>query len=62
MMQYRAYVLSADDHIDRAVEMVCPDDDIAKRHAKNLADVQDVELWQQDRKIAKFKRLREKRL
>jgi hypothetical protein len=34
---------------------VCPDDETAKEHAKKLAHGHDVELWQSERLIAKFR-------
>ncbi len=54
MAEYRAYVLDQDGHISRAIELVCPDDEIAKEYAKRLVDGHDGELWQCDRKIASF--------
>jgi hypothetical protein len=55
MAGYRAYIIWTDGHFLRAIELICPDDDSAKEYAKNLADGHDVELWQQDRRIATFK-------
>jgi hypothetical protein len=55
MAGYRAYIIGTDGHFLRAIELICPDDDSAKEYAKNLADGHDVELWQQDRRIATFK-------
>ena len=55
MAGYRAYIIGTDGHFLRAIELICPDDDSAKEYAKNLVDGHDVELWQQDRRIATFK-------
>ena len=55
MPGYRAYILDADGHFRRSVEILCPDDDTAKEYAKNLVDGHDVELWQGDRKVEVFK-------
>jgi hypothetical protein len=57
MANYRAYVLDKEGHFLRAVELVCSNDDIAKEQAKQLVDGYDVELWQQERRIAKFRPL-----
>jgi hypothetical protein len=36
--------------------LACPDDEVAKEYAKQFVDGHDIELWQQDRKVAKFDR------
>ena len=54
MAEYRAYIIGADGHFIRVVEILCPDDDTAKEYAKQLVDGHDVELWQGERRIAKF--------
>ena len=54
MSQYRAYVIGKDGHFEKAVELDCADDQAAQEYAKQLVDGHDVELWQQDRRIAKF--------
>ena len=55
MAEYRAYILTPDEHIVKAVDLDCPGDDAAKEAAKQLVDGHDVELWQGDRKIEAFK-------
>jgi hypothetical protein len=35
--------------------LACPDDEVAKEHARSLVDGHDVELWRGARQIAKFK-------
>jgi hypothetical protein len=55
MVEYRAYIVSDDDHIVRAIDLQCPDDDAAKEHAKKFVDGHDVELWQLGRKVATFR-------
>jgi hypothetical protein len=55
MVEYRAYIMSDDDHIVKAIEFECPDDDAAKERAKMLVDGHDVELWQLGRKVGTFK-------
>ena len=55
MVEYRAYIMTDDDHIIRAIGLECPNDDAAKKRAKELADDHNVELWQLGRKVATFK-------
>jgi hypothetical protein len=54
MPEYRAYFIGSDGHFYDAVHLVCRDDADAIEKAKTLVDGHDVELWQLDRKIAKF--------
>jgi len=56
MPGYYAYIIGTDGHIENRVEIVCKDDQEAKRLAKQVAFVgRTVELWQQARKIAEIK-------
>jgi hypothetical protein len=41
--------------VERRVDLRCKDENAAKERAKQLVDGHDVELWQLDRQIAKFK-------
>jgi hypothetical protein len=56
MPKYRAYFIGKDGHIENRIDLVCADDDAAKKRAKLLLDFDghDIELWQRDRKIATF--------
>jgi len=54
MSHYRTYIIGADGEFMRAVELLCRDDETAKEYAKQLAAGVDVELWQDDRKVARF--------
>jgi hypothetical protein len=54
MPHYRAYIIGRDGHFDKAVELDCADDKAAMESAKQFVDGHDVELWQRDRRIAKF--------
>jgi hypothetical protein len=56
MPEYRAYIIGDDGHFFEAVPMVCADDVEAMEQAKRLANRNDVELWQRDRKITTFNR------
>jgi hypothetical protein len=59
MAEYRAYILTPDDHIAQAVDLVCEDDESAKERAKQLVNGHDVELWQLGRKVETFRRTQE---
>ena len=52
---YYAYIIGDDGHIRNRVEIICDDDEDAKRCAKRLVDGHDVELWLEARKVATFK-------
>jgi hypothetical protein len=54
MPYYRAYIVGRDGHFQQAIDLDCTDDDAAIQSAKQLVDGHDVELWQMDRKVAKF--------
>jgi hypothetical protein len=54
MPDYRVYVIGPDGHFKRAIQLECPDDNAAIESAKQFIDGADIELWQRDRKIAKF--------
>jgi hypothetical protein len=56
MPGYRVYIIGSDGRFIRAIELACPDDEVAKEYAKQFVDGHDIELWQQDRKVAKFDR------
>lgn len=56
MPDYRAYLIGSDGHFYRAVAVDALDDEAAMVAARQLVDGHDVELWQRDRKIAKFDR------
>jgi hypothetical protein len=52
--EYRVYILDQDGHVSRAIGFVCPDDEAAKKYARQFVGGHDVELWHGDRKIATF--------
>jgi hypothetical protein len=54
MSYYRAYIIGRDGRFQQAIELGCSDDDAAIEPEKQSVDGHDVELWQHDRKIAKF--------
>jgi hypothetical protein len=51
---YYAYVIGENGHIQNRVDVLCDDDDEAKRCARQLADGHAIELWQEARMIATF--------
>jgi hypothetical protein len=54
MVEYRAYIMSHDDHILRPVELVCEDDEAAKEKARQLVDGYGIELWSGERFITRI--------
>jgi len=60
MQEYRTYILGRDGHIQSRVDIICANDEAAKKQAKQLVDGHDVELWQLDHRIAEFLRRRTK--
>ena len=44
MAAYRADIL-LDGRVVKVIDLVCPDDEVAKEHARSLVDGHDVELW-----------------
>jgi hypothetical protein len=55
MPEYRAYIVGPDGHVEDRIDLVCDSEEAAKKHAKQLVDGHDVELWHLDRRIAEFK-------
>ena len=53
MAAYRADIL-LDGRVVKVIDLVCPNDEVAKEHARSLVDGHDVELWRGSRIIAKF--------
>jgi hypothetical protein len=51
MTHYRAYFLGRDGHFIKAVDLICDDDEAARKQAQQIIGGFDVELWQQDRRI-----------
>jgi hypothetical protein len=58
MPEYRAYIIGSDGHFRDAIAMNCDGDEAASRRADNLAKAEtvEIELWQESRKVATFKR------
>lgn len=51
---YRAFQIDPDGHVFGCINLVCDDDEQAKREAAALALVHRIELWRLDRRIARF--------
>ena len=54
MEHYRVYIIGPDGHFIRAIDLSCADDDAAIESARQLIDGHDLELWQRDRRLARF--------
>lgn len=51
---YRAFQIEPDGHVFGCINLVCDDDDQAKREAAALVLAHRIELWRLDRRIAQF--------
>lgn len=51
---YYAYVIGEDGHVRNRINVVCDNDEEAKRCAQQLLDGQAIELWQEARRVATF--------
>ena len=54
MTHYKAYVIGDDGRIEKAHDLVCPDDEAARESARKLVNDKDIELWQIARKVTRF--------
>ena len=54
MKGYYAFVIGEDGHITNRVEIMCEEDEEAKRCAEQMVDGHAIELWQETRKVATF--------
>ena len=54
MPDYRAYMIGRDGTFVNAIEIDCADDEAAVESAKQMVDGYDIELWQLDRRVARF--------
>ena len=55
MIEYRAYTVGRDGHLNGFEPLVCASDDEAIEKAKQLAVRYDVELWNLDRLVVRLK-------
>lgn len=51
---YRAFQIDPDGHVFGCINLVCDNDEEAKREAAALVQVHRIELWRLDRRIAQF--------
>lgn len=58
MPNYRAYLVNKSDHFCSVVPLDCEDDAAAMKEAELLVDCYDVELWQRNRMISLFLRIK----
>ena len=54
MTHYRLYLLDDGNHIRRAFDLDCADDDEAVKTAETYVDGHAVELWERTRKVARM--------
>ena len=52
---YRAFQIDPAGHVFGCINLVCGDDEQAKREAASLVLLHRIELWRLDRRIAQFK-------
>jgi hypothetical protein len=55
--EYKAYAIGPDDRITSRLDLICDSDDAAKERARQLVDGHAVELWRDDRLLARFEPL-----
>jgi hypothetical protein len=55
VLDFRAYLLGPDGHVQNCVELRCGDEAEARSLARQLVSDRDVELWLLDRMIETFK-------
>ena len=51
---YRAFQIDPDGHVLGCINLVCDNDEQAKREAASLVLVHRIELWRLDQRIAQF--------
>jgi hypothetical protein len=54
MAHYRAYLLDRHHRVISVANLQCADEQEARERAQQLVDVNDIELWQLDHRIAVF--------
>ncbi|MBW7969582.1 hypothetical protein [Bradyrhizobium sp. BR 10289] len=56
---YRAFQIDPDGHVFGCINLVCDDDEQARREAAALVLIHRIELWRLDKRIAQFELPRE---
>ena len=54
MNGYYAFAIGEDGHVTKRIEIICENDEEAKRRARQLVDGHAIELWQEARMIETF--------
>ena len=54
MLEYRAYIVSDEDHFLGCARLTCAHDDAAVAAARRLVDGHDIELWQAKRMVTRL--------
>jgi hypothetical protein len=57
LKEYQAYMVGEDGRISQRIDLSCENDEAARQRASGFADRNTIELWQNDRMIARFPRL-----
>jgi hypothetical protein len=60
MQEYRVYILGPDGHVQGRHDLRCSNEAEAVKLAKQFVNGHDVELWQLDRQIEKFRHTSER--
>jgi hypothetical protein len=55
VLDYRAFVLGRDGHVQSAIEFRSPNDAQAIEHAKQYVNGHDIEVWQLSRRVIQLK-------
>ena len=55
MIEYQMRIIGTDGQLRRIIGLLCPDDESAKDYAREVLHDHDIELWQADRRIERFK-------
>ena len=55
IMDYRAFIIGEDGHVNGRVDLLCENGTEAVEKAKQLVDGDDIEFWHRDHSIARFR-------
>jgi hypothetical protein len=55
VIEYQMRIIGTDGQLRRMIGLLCPDDESAKDYAREVVHDHDIELWQGDRRIERFK-------
>ncbi len=55
MIEYQMRIIGTDGRLRRTIGLLCPDDECAKDYAREVVHGHDIELWQGERRVERFK-------